>query len=105
MHLKPKRRPTPPGTILLSLYLKPRGITQKALADAIGLSRKHVSAIVNDRGRVEPDMAVRLGKTLETSPDVWLNLQHAVDVWEAEKRLASWKPRTVFSFAEQTGAV
>lgn len=105
MILKANRRPTAPGVILLEFYLKPRRITQKAFAEAIGVSRKHVSAIVSGRQRIEPEVAVRFSKVLDTTPDVWLNLQHAVDVWDAEKRLATWRPANVFDASHVAAAV
>lgn len=97
MTLKPKRRPTPPGIILKEMYLAPRNITQKAFAEALGVSRKHISSIVNGRSRIEPEIAVRFAKALNTTPDVWLNLQNAIDVWDAERQLKIWQPSTVFT--------
>jgi addiction module HigA family antidote len=87
-----KRRPTPPGEILLELYLKPHGIKQTQLAEALGISRKHVSTIVHGRGRLEPEVAVRLGRLTDSSPTFWINLQRAVDVWDAEVKLKNWHP-------------
>lgn len=81
------RRPTPPGEILAEHYLEPRGITISALADAAGLSRKHLSYIVNGRAGVTADTAVRLASVLGTTPQLWLNLQNAVDIWDSQQSL------------------
>lgn len=50
-------------------------------ADALGVSRKHVSAIVNGRVPVTPDMAVRLAGVFATEPEIWVNLQAQHDLW------------------------
>ena len=94
--IKRTRRATPPGEILLEMYLKPHGITQRAFAEAIGISRKHLSEIIHDRQRLEPEIATKIARALGTSTEFWLNLQRAVDVWDAELRLKSWKPATIF---------
>ena len=60
-------------------------MTVSAFAKDIGVSRKHLSDIVNDRARVTPAVAVRLAHALGTSAALWVNLQAAVDVFDAEK--------------------
>lgn len=95
--IKRKRRPTPPGEILSEMFLKPHGITQQAFANAIGVSRKHISAIIHDRQRLEPEMAARFGRVLHNSTEFWLNLQRAVDVWDADEKLKHWKPEYTFN--------
>lgn len=52
--------PAHPGDILKQMYMEPLGVTVTQTADALGVSRKHVSAIVNGHAPVTPDMAVRL---------------------------------------------
>ena len=94
--IKRKRRATPPGEILAEMYLKPHGITQQAFADAIGISRKHLSEIIHDRQRLEPEIAAKIARALRTSTEFWLNMQRAVDVWDAEQKLKNWKPERVF---------
>ena len=86
------RRPSPPGRILLRHYLEPRGVTITAFAAAVDVSRKHMSAIVNGRARVEPDMAARVAKVLNTTTGFWINLQAAVDAFDAERLAAAWTP-------------
>ena len=82
--------PSLPGDILRELYLEPLGLTIAAFAERIGVSRKTVSAIVNGRAPVSVDMALRLSRAFDTTPNLWLNLQQAVDIWEARQKQGSW---------------
>jgi antitoxin HigA-1 len=90
--IRRNRRPSAPGAILRELFLEDRNISVSALAEAIGYSRKHVSQIVNGKARIEPEMAARLGKVLGTSTDIWLDLQAAVDAWDATQEAREWQP-------------
>jgi addiction module HigA family antidote len=95
------RRPTPPGEILRELFLKDRGVTVSALAAALKVSRKHASEIVNGRTRIEPAIAARLAAVLGTSARLWLNLQAAVDAWDAERETRNWRPGARFPAAAE----
>ena len=75
------RAPVHPGEILLKDYIEPLSLTIANLANALGVSRKSISAIVNERQSVTPDMALRLSKAFDTSPELWLNLQKYFDLW------------------------
>ena len=86
-------KPTPPGLILRELYLPGSGLSITGLAEAIEISRKHMSRIVNGRARIEPHIAARLARVLGTTPDLWLNLQAKLDAYEANQALKRWKPR------------
>jgi addiction module HigA family antidote len=92
-----KRRPSPPGDIIRAHYLDERGISVSARGRAIGISRKHMSDIVNGHARIEPTVAARLAKVFGTSTALWLNLQVAVDAWDADREARSWKPTIRFS--------
>ena len=70
-----------PGEVLKELYLDPLGITVTEAAEALQVSRKHVSAIINGRAPVSPDMALRLAAVFATEPDIWVNLQARYDIW------------------------
>ena len=94
-----KRRPSAPGDIIRAHYLDERGVSVAALGRAIGVSRKHMSDIVNGRSRIEPAVAARLSRVFGTSTALWLNLQAAVDAWDADRAARSWKPLTRFSDA------
>jgi len=87
-----KRRPSTPGDIIRAHYIEDRGITVTALARALGISRKHMSDIVNGRARIEMGIAARLSKVLGTTAALWLNLQAAVDAWDAERMARKWHP-------------
>jgi addiction module HigA family antidote len=78
--------PAHPGEILKAMYLEPMGVSITRAADALGVSRKHVSAIVNGRVPVTPDMAVRLAGVFGTEPEIWINLQAQHDLWIVSKQ-------------------
>ncbi len=85
-----KRKPTHPGMIINEDYLKPLKITIKDMAQNLGISRKTLSKIVNEKGSVTPEMALRLSRAFNTTPDLWLNLQKKYDLWIAETSSKSW---------------
>jgi antitoxin HigA-1 len=74
------------GEILLEDYLKPMGITQYALAKAIGVQETRVSQIIRGKRRITPDTALRLGAFFKTSPELWMGMQT-----ECEMRIARRK--------------
>jgi antitoxin HigA-1 len=76
-----KRKPTHPGKVLLEDVMKPLGITITEAAKGLGVSRKTVSEIVNGRAALSPEMAVRIGKATNTSPQSWLVMQTKLDLW------------------------
>lgn len=83
MKLPTNRPPIHPGEILLEEFMKPYGMTQTDIAKRIGVSRKHISEIVNSRKGISTDIALRLSRLFGTSPELWLNGQLAWDVWHA----------------------
>jgi len=80
----PKRRPTHPGEMLREDVLPALGLTQGELAKHLGVSRLTVSELLHERRAVSPDMAMRLARLLNTTPESWLNMQQAVDLWELQ---------------------
>ncbi len=86
-----KRPPTHPGQIIKGLYLDQFSITITDLAKALGVSRKTVSRIVNERGSISSGMALRLSQAFNTSPELWLNLQRNYDLWHASHNSNDWK--------------
>lgn len=78
--------PAHPGEVLRELYLKPLGVTITEVADALGVTRKHVSAMMNGRAPVTPDMAVRLAAVFATEPELWMNLQAQHDLWTVSRQ-------------------
>ena len=85
------RRPTHPGSIIKNDYLIPLSVTIKDMAETLGISRKTLSKIINERGSITPDMALRLSRAFDTTPAFWLNLQKNYDLWHAETRSKEWK--------------
>ncbi|MCB2228777.1 MAG: HigA family addiction module antidote protein [Desulfarculaceae bacterium] len=85
-----KRQPSHPGGILKRRYLEPLGISNTELAEAVGVSRKTISMIVNQRAGVSPEMAMLLSIALDTTPDFWLNLQKNHDLWLAQRSRSDW---------------
>ena len=86
MHM---HNPPHPGEILRSLCLEPLGLTVTESAKALGVSRKTLSAILNGRAGISPEMAVRLSIAFNTTAESWLNQQLQHDLWQAEKRRKS----------------
>ncbi len=78
--------PAHPGEILRELYLAPLGVTVTQAATALGVTRKHVSAIVNGRAPVTPDMALRLAAAFGTEPEFWVNMQSQYDLWTVRQK-------------------
>jgi addiction module HigA family antidote len=64
-------------------FLLPLGLTVTEFAKRIGVGRVRLSEIINVKRGVSPDTAIRLGRALKTSPQLWLNLQQAVDLYDA----------------------
>ena len=77
--------PPHPGEVLREDYLKPLGLSVSSAAKALGVSRKTLSALLNERADVSPAMALRLAQALDTSPELWINLQAQFDLWQARE--------------------
>jgi addiction module HigA family antidote len=92
-----KRPPTHPGGILKRHYLEPLSLAISQVAQALGVSRKTISKIVNERGDVTPDMALRLARAFGTTPELWLNLQKNYDLWHASHDSKAWQKVRVVS--------
>lgn len=76
--------PPHPGAIIKQLCLEPLGLTVTETAQALGVSRKTLSSILNGRAGISPEMAVRLSLAFGTSAESWLNQQTQYDLWHAE---------------------
>jgi addiction module HigA family antidote len=77
--------PPHPGEIIKSLCLEPLGLSVTEAAKGLGVSRKTLSAVLNGRGGISPEMAVRLSIAFGTSAESWLNQQTQYDLWHAEQ--------------------
>ena len=75
--------PPHPGEILRCDYLEPLELNVTEAARALGVTRKTLSAVLNERAGISPAMAHRLAKALDTSAELWVNLQTQYDLWRA----------------------
>ena len=66
------------------------------LVEATGISRKHLSRIVNGHAKITPLVAIKLSAALDTSPELWLNAQRNLDIFDARQDLIDWKPLRTF---------
>ena len=91
--IRRKVRPTHPGAILRNMLEELAAdrsdpfasLTQKELAKRLGVSRRMVNELINERGDMTADTAIRLSRVFKTTPDIWMNLQKAVDLWDAAR--------------------
>jgi antitoxin HigA-1 len=79
------RPPTHPGEMLLEEFLKPMALTQRELAQAIGVPYQRINEIVNGRRGITPSTALRLAQFFGMSPDFWMNLQQRWDLYHAQR--------------------
>lgn len=90
------RAPTHPGEMLLEEFLKPMGLTQRELADAIHVPYQRINEVINGRRGITPSTALRLAKFFGVSADFWMNLQLRWDLYFAQEseidELKSIKP-------------
>lgn len=78
--------PPHPGEILRQLCIEPLGLTVTAAAEGLGISRKTLSAILNGRASVSPEMAARLSLAFGSSAESWLDHQLVYDLWLVQKQ-------------------
>ncbi len=78
--------PPHPGKILLEDWIKPLNFSISEFALKIGTSRKNLSEITNAKSGISPEMALKLSKALKTSPELWLRMQVAYDLWQAKQK-------------------
>ena len=76
--------PPHPGAIIKELCMEPLKLTVTETAKALGVSRKTLSSIVNEKAGISPEMAVRLSIAFGTSSESWINQQAQYDLWQAE---------------------
>ncbi len=78
-----KRKPVSVGEILTEEFMTPLGVNQGQLATAMGVGRKHINELCNNRRAITADTALMLARAFENSPDFWINLQKRIDIWDA----------------------
>ena len=82
-------KPPHPGEILRELCLTPLGLSVTGAAQALGVSRKTISSILNGRSGISPEMAVRLSIAFNTTSESWLQQQLQYDLAQAELKRRS----------------
>lgn len=85
----PNRRPTHPGAILGGDVLPDLGLNVSAAAEALGVSRQILHRIIAGEAPVTTPMAIRLGKLCGNGPDLWINMQKKVELWDAAREMAA----------------
>ena len=83
----PMHNPPHPGGIVKRQCLEPLGLSVTAAAQHLHVSRQSLSELVNERAGVSVDMAIRLTKAFGSTPETWLGLQMAYDLWQARRRI------------------
>ncbi len=83
----PDRCPAHPGAILREDVLPAVGLAKAEIARLLGLSRQHLYDILNEKKPVSPAVAVRLAKMFGSSPEMWVRMQAAYDVWHARREV------------------
>ncbi len=77
--------PPHPGEVIRELCLEPLGLSVTAAAEALGVSRKTLSAVLNGKAGISPEMAIRLSIAFNTSSESWLTQQSQYELWNAEQ--------------------
>ena len=83
-HRNPNRRPTHPGALPHEV-LDATGLPRTQIAERLGVSRQHLHDVLEERKRVSPNMAARLGRLFNRDGGLWLRMQIALDLWKAER--------------------
>ena len=87
----PKRKPTHPGAVLREDVLPALDMSQTEFAKRLDVSRVTVSEVLLEKRPLSTDMAVRVGRLLGSTPESWLRMQEAVDLWEAQQQKDKYK--------------
>lgn len=82
------RKPSHPGEILLEEFLEPMKLSQVELARRMGVPIQRVNTLINGKRDITAETAILLSRVLKTTPEFWMNLQDAIDLYEARKHLA-----------------
>lgn len=91
--LKKAQSPMHPGRVLVDLFLKPRGMTQKSFSLHLGWTFARLNEIINARRGITPDSALAFAESFpETTPEYWLNLQRDWDLWHARQTHTALPP-------------
>ena len=78
--------PPHPGGVVRRQCLEPLGLSVTRAAQGLGVTRQALSDLVNEKAGVSVEMAIRLSKAFGSSPETWLGMQMAYDLWQAQSR-------------------
>ena len=84
-----QRKPTHPGIVFLEDVIKPLGLSITKAAGMLGVSRKTLSELVNERCAMSAEMAMRIAEATGTSPESWYGMQIKLDLWIAKQKFPS----------------
>ena len=85
----PMQDPCHPGKIVKHECLEPLGLSVTRAAKGLGVTRQTLSDLINEKSGISVDMAIRLSKAFGSTPETWLKLQLAYDLWQAQARVES----------------
>ncbi len=91
-----KRKPTHPGVLLLEDVIKPLNLSITEAAKYLGVTRKALSELINQHSKLSPEMAYRIAKATNTTPESWYEMQAKLDIWEIKNNV----PENVKSFPQ-----
>ncbi len=97
--MKREMPPVHPGEILKEMYLEPLTIGVSEFGAILGVGRRTISLIINGHSGVSAEMALRLSKALNTTPELWLNMQRDFDLWNAGKKIELKGIKTIVTAA------
>lgn len=87
-----QRKPTHPGVLLKEEVLKPLGLTITDAAKDLGVSRKYLSEFINEKNSLSTELAIRISKATNTTPESWLGMQVKLDIWKSANKEIHVKP-------------
>ena len=85
--IKRNLAPVHPGEILREEYITERGLTITEVAEGLGITRQALSAVVNEKASITPELAVKLSEAFGNTAQFWINLQKNYEIWHAEKKV------------------
>jgi addiction module HigA family antidote len=80
------RKPSHPGALIREVILPETGLTISELAKRCGVARNTMSKVVNERGDVTEDIAIRLSRVLGSSPRFWIGMQTNLNLWQLQQQ-------------------
>ncbi len=83
------RKPSHPGALIRNIILPETGLSVSALAERCGVARNTLSKVVNERGNITEDLAIRLSRVLGSTPQFWLAMQAKLKLWQLEQKNAA----------------